>query len=360
MAQVRRIIDNVLIDYPFSFTHQGIDGQVVVDDLGEGNQIYFKYGVNTDITNDVAEIVTHISMADFYSLDLVSSDPEGVNPDAPTPELEPTRVPVFQVSNGLDYKVYIPSGTYDNQTRIKLFIANNEENFPVEFSTFYHGSLNGTVGSYTPNTWATISKETDGSYYLVLPSNDDTIATPQPFWARFVGNSQSQFGAYITFRTNGDDPLVTGGTGGGGGGGTPGTTDAVVRTDFDLCCTVWGGYSGKDLTRINDKPASKTHYAEQSAISGSGTNTYRDQAPFYAFHTEPQTIDVPIGISGDPFHINEPRFSNTDWQLDANSMKMCNEYLIRAGFQCWNFTYYANGYALSIMRQLFEAQSLAD
>lgn len=357
MAQVRRIIDNVLIDYPFSLTHQGIAGQVVVDDLGEGNQVYFKYGVNTDLTNDVAEIVTHISMADFYSLDLVSADPEGVNPDAPLPELEPTRIPIFPDLGTSDYKTYIDSGTYIHQTRIKLIISNNEENFDVEFSAYYHGSLSGTAGNYSPNTWVTIPRETDGTYYLILPSNDDTIATPQPFWARFVGNTPSQFGAYITYRTNGGDPFDE------SGGGTPptvGTSDAVVRTDFDYCWTVWGGFTGRDLNRLNDKPASKTHYAEMSAMSASGTDTYKGQRPFYAYDIEPQQIDVPVPVQGSPFHINEPRYADTDWQMTADDMKMCNEYLIRSGFQCWNFTYYANTYQLAQMRTFWENLSSID
>lgn len=360
MAQVRRIIDNVLITVPFSLTHQGLAGQVVIDDFGEGDRVYFKYGINVDDTNDVTEVTTHISMADFYSLSLDSVDPEGVNPDAPLPELEITRVPTFYVDDS-DYKTFISGGTYDGETRIKLQILNNDENFPVEFSTFFHGSLSGSVGAYSPNTYSTITRETDGTYYLILPSNDDTPQpTPQPFWGRFVGNTVNSFGAYVTYRTNGDDPS---GTTGGGGGGTIGSGDVVTRADYPMGITVWGFFAGKDINRPNDAPASKTHYAEMSAMSakdGSGNYKYRHQRPFYAYDIQPTQVGVPIWSSVAREHIIENRYADTDWDLDADGMKVCNDYLIRSGLQFWNFTYYANTYQGARFRNLFENLSPTD
>lgn len=357
MAQVRRRIDNVLITVPFSFTHQGIAGQVIIDDLGEGDRVYFKYGIDVDDTNDVIEHVNFISMADFYSLSLDAVDPEGVNPDLPLPELEVTRIPNLYVDDS-DYKTFISGGTYDGETRIKLFITNNEENFPVEFSTFFHGSLSGTAGNYSPNTWATISRETDGSYYLILPSNDDTIPTPQPFWVRFVGNTVNRFGAYRTYRTNGDDPSGT-----IEAPGTIGTDDVVVRSGYPMGITVWGFFAGKDINRPNDAPASKTHYAEMSAMSGkdgSGNYKYRHQRPFYAYDIQPTQVGVPIWSSVAREHIIENRYADTDWDLDADGMKVCNDYLIKSGLQFWNFTYYANTYQGARFRNLFENLSLAD
>jgi len=352
MAQVRRIIDNVLLDVPFALTHQGLNGTVVIDDFGEGNKIYFMYGISTDDVSDTNEVTTHISMADFYSLDLEESDPEGVDPDSPeTPVLEPTRVPVFRENPA---KTFITSGPYAGETRMHLFIDNNEENFPVEFSTFFHGSLTPITNGYKPNTWATITRETDDSYYLILPSDDTVPAKVQPFWARFVGNTFDSFGCYYTFRTDEGDP---GDEDPPTGTYVIGTAPAVDRTGtFDLAWTVWGGYSGRDLTR-NDRPSSKTYYTEQSAMTGSGRDDYRDQAPFYAYHTEMEIIGVPIGVNVYPFHVEEPRYANIAWQMDETIMRMCNEYLIRSGFQCWNFTYYPNTYQLAQMRQFWEALS---
>jgi hypothetical protein len=355
MAQVRRIIDNELLTVPFNLTHQGLAGQVVIDNFGEGDRVYFKYGINIDDSNDVTEVTTHVSMADFYSLSLDPIDPEGIKPEDPDPVLEPNRIPTWTVPEPA-YKTFIETGTYAGRTRIFLNITNNEENFPVEFSAFYHGSLNGTPGSNSPNTWAVIPRETDGTYYLMLPSNDDTPPAPQPFWVRFQGNTGTQFGNYITFRTNGDDPLDE-----DGGSEEPvvGSSNAVVRTDFDYVWTVWGGFSGRDTTRL-DATASKTHFAEMSAMSGSGANTYKHQRPFYAFDTAPKQIQVPIPVNGDPYHINEVRYADTDWQMNANDMKMCNEYLIRSGFQCWNFTYYASTYQLAQMRTFWENLTLGE
>ena len=352
MAQVRRIIDNVLITVPFAFTHQGLNGTVVIDNFGEGDKIYFTYGISTDDVSDTNEVTTHISMGSFYSLDLIEADPEGIDPDDPEdPILEPTRTPAW---NPTVSRTFIETGTYADETMIGLTMTNNPEGFEMEFSAYFHGSISGSPGSQSPLTWVTIPKDNDGKYYIIHPSNDDTPPTPQPFWVRFVGNTGTTFGNYITFRTDGTDPLddpIEEGT--DGGIGTELAVNGEEERGFDLVWTVWGGFSGRDLSS-NDPVYSKTHLCEMSAISGSGRSDFKDQAPFYAYHTGNQTIGVPIDIVGDPFHVPEPRFANVDWQMTETDFRMCNEYLIRSGFQCWNFTYYSNGNQLAQMRQFWE------
>ncbi len=346
---VRNRFTQAISTVPFAYTHEGRTGVIIVDNQGRGDEVFFVYGLNLDTDENDFEIYPKESMYNIFSLDLTPTDPEGVDPDIPVDPVESTRKPIFSVPNTA-YKTLIDSGTYDGETRIKLSILNNEENYDVEFSTFFHGSLSGTEGNYSPNTWAVIPRETDGTYYLILPSIDN--ASPRPFWARFEGNTVYEFGAYVTYRTDGSDPSIEEGE-----GETPvtGEGDAVVRTDFQYIMNIWGGFTGRDMNRPNDEPASKTHYAEMSAVSANGNPKFKDRRPFYAYDITPRQINVPIAVDGYPFHVNEVRYADSDWLFTANDMDMSNEYLIRAGFQAWNFTYYANTYQLARFRELWEA-----
>lgn len=249
----------------------------------------------------------------------------------------------------------------DGTTNIKLTLtsANPLDEYQVSTKKSGAGETNGLDGSGNPVHWLTVAKGSNGFYNIKQPST----GVAEPIWIRKLGcTGNSYLVSYVTFNSDGSDPLFP--SGGGSG------TDAVYRAK-PLYIKVWGFYSGRndpDFGIAGHKH--KIHYMEQSAMSGVNRSgvPFKPQRPFYAIDgyytkdsngniiTNSGSRTVPCGlwsnVIGD--FVVENRFADTDWQMNQAVMDSCINYVVASGLQYFNFEYYPNGDNGSLMRNLFE------
>lgn len=255
---VNQIID---IENGVLATIDGVGGAIVSKDLGEGAKILFVVDDAVDSIGKTIRVQAPESMAKYFTYDTQIPQQNTTPP--------PSLVPFLSVADDLSYKTLL--GTAGNYTtRINLNITNDSNGaYAVQIaSQLSGGSLNE---SGLPATWATLTRQTNGMYYVTLPCSNTPPDYLQPFFVRFTGNTETKLGNYVVFKTDGTDPLGT---------DVPISSDAVpivpelpVATYKTLLGTV-GNYTTQIKLSIDNNPNGVYPIQVSSQLQGSLTNGF--------------------------------------------------------------------------------------
>ncbi len=304
----------------------------------------------------------------FDSMRDMSKDYLALASDTVTPPAIDCADPVsVSIVSDSTYKSINPDGS----TNLFLIVSSISTFDTYEFSTKRSGpsNSNGLDASGYPVTWKAYTKGTNGFYNIDVPSTGvigNTNIT-EPVWVRKIGcPGNGYLTSWVTYTPDLKDPLNP-----PSGPTPPPSGNAVVRAK-PMGVTFWGLFGGRQKAPFNGiaEHHHKTHYAEQSASSGTDRsgNSFKHLTPFYAidgYYTQDAngnliqnsgSTTVPVGIwsPSSGTHIVENRFASRDWQMTSADMAQCITYLIASGLQFFRFEYYGNGYDGSIPRTLFE------
>lgn len=304
----------------------------------------------------------------FDSMRDMSKDYLALASDTVTPPAIDCADPVsVSIVSDSTYKSINPDGS----TNLFLIVSSISTFDTYEFSTKRSGpsNSNGLDASGYPVTWKTYTKGTNGFYNIDVPSTGvigNTNIT-EPVWVRKIGcPGNGYLTSWVTYTPDLKDPLNP-----PSGPTPPPSGNAVVRAK-PLGVTFWGLFGGRQKPPFNGVADHnhKTHYAEQSASSGTDRsgNSFKHLRPFYAidgYYTQDAngnliqnsgSTTVPVGIWSPSLntHVIENRFANTDWQITMADMDMYITYLIASGLQFFRFEYYANSFDGALARNLFE------
>lgn len=262
-VQVRNIQTGVVSTDPFAYTFRGEAGIIFVKD----SQIFWSKNDHTtlvDVDGDSKAdvIVSGIeSMSNFFTLD--TSTP-------PVTPLDPSAKPILSVPDDLTYKTLLgTAGSYT--TRINLRITNDGDGaYPVLISSQIGGGSLTTdaSGNKLPNTWASLTRQSDGRYFVILPTTN-TAPYIEPFFVRFSGNSISQLGNYVVFKTDGTNPLGT---------DVPPPSDAVPEvpelptSSYKTLIGSPGSYITRIKLSISNNPSGVYDIEVSSQLQGSLSN----------------------------------------------------------------------------------------
>lgn len=156
--QVRHKLTNVIYDIPFAWTigtgDTAIEGQIIIDDGDNGDEVFFVYGVNVDPSDDKMEVFPRKSMFNDFSLDLTVTDPEGEDPEVPPTPLNCALTELVQAN---------PSRTFSSgKNYFKLWPLVTGS---LEFATELQGITKAGAAIVNIEYYSK-TKETDGSYII--------------------------------------------------------------------------------------------------------------------------------------------------------------------------------------------------